>query len=35
LDPDGKELYRHEGFFSKKDILAKWKQFGFDIDKKQ
>ena len=34
LDPDGKELYRHEGFFSKKDILAKWKTLGFEIKKK-
>ena len=25
---DGKELYRHEGFFSKEDILAKWKELG-------
>ena len=27
--PDGKELFRHEGFFGKEDILAKWKEFGF------
>ena len=25
---DGKELYRHEGFFAKEDILAKWKELG-------
>jgi thioredoxin 1 len=25
---DGKELARHEGFMSKKDILAKWGQLG-------
>jgi thioredoxin 1 len=25
---DGKELFRHEGFFSKKDILAKWRELG-------
>jgi thioredoxin 1 len=31
LDPSGKELFRHEGFFSKEDILAKWKEFGFDF----
>jgi len=30
-DPAGKELFRHEGFFSKEDILAKWKEFGFDF----
>lgn len=27
----GKELYRHEGFFSKEDILGKWKEFGVDL----
>ena len=27
--PNGKELFRHEGFFSKEDILAKWKELGF------
>jgi thioredoxin 1 len=32
IDPDGKELCRHEGFLSKKDILAKWEKLGFDID---
>jgi len=26
---DGKELFRHEGFFGKDDILAKWKELGF------
>ena len=25
---DGKELFRHEGFFSKEDILNKWKELG-------
>ena len=27
-DADGKELFRHTGFFGKEDILAKWKEFG-------
>jgi thiol-disulfide isomerase/thioredoxin len=27
FDKDGKELFRHEGFFPKEDILAKWKEF--------
>ncbi|MFA5042556.1 MAG: thioredoxin family protein [Kiritimatiellia bacterium] len=27
--PDGKELFRHEGFFGKEDILGKWKELGF------
>ncbi len=29
----GKELFRHEGFYSKDDILAKWKEFGVDLAK--
>ena len=33
LAPDGTELYRHEGFFSKEDILAKWKELGIDLGK--
>ena len=28
---DGKELFRHEGFFGKDDILAKWKELGVDM----
>jgi len=31
FDPSGEELFRHTGFFSKEDILAKWKEFGFDF----
>jgi len=31
FDPAGKELFRHEGFFSKQDILAKWKELGVDL----
>jgi len=27
----GKELFRHEGFYSKEEILAKWKELGFDF----
>ncbi|MCX7016387.1 MAG: thioredoxin family protein [Candidatus Sumerlaeota bacterium] len=30
---DGKELFRHEGFFAKEDILAKWKELGVDLEK--
>ena len=29
--PDGKELFRHEGFISREDILAKWKELGVDL----
>lgn len=32
-DAAGKELFRHEGFFSKEDILGKWKEFGINIEK--
>ena len=28
---DGKELFRHVGFFAKEDILAKWKELGVDL----
>ena len=31
LGPDGKELWRHEGFLGKEDILAKWKELGYDF----
>jgi len=30
-DAAGKELFRHEGFFSKEDILGKWKEFGINL----
>lgn len=29
--PGGKELFRHEGFISREDILAKWTELGFDL----
>jgi len=32
-DASGKELFRHEGFFSREDILAKWKELGVDLGK--
>ncbi len=31
FDADGKELFRHIGFFAKDDILAKWKELGVDL----
>lgn len=31
-DSAGKELFRHEGFFGKQDILAKWKELGVVLD---
>ena len=30
-DASGKELFRHEGFFGKADILAKWKELGVKL----
>jgi thioredoxin 1 len=33
-DASGKELFRHEGFYSKEDILAKWKEFGIELKAK-
>jgi thioredoxin 1 len=27
--PSGEELFRHQGFFSREDILGKWREFGF------
>jgi thioredoxin 1 len=32
--PDGRELFRHEGFFSKEDILGTWKDLGFDLSER-
>jgi thioredoxin 1 len=32
FDAKGKELFRHEGFFGKEDILAKWKELGVDLN---
>ncbi|NCA82137.1 MAG: thioredoxin [Opitutae bacterium] len=31
FDADGQELFRHEGFYAKEDILAKWKELGFEF----
>ncbi len=32
-DSNGKELFRHTGFFGKADILAKWKELGVNLAK--
>ena len=29
FDEHGKELWRHVGFFSREDILSKWKELGY------
>ena len=31
FDAKGKERFRHQGFFSKEDILTKWKELGVDL----
>ena len=31
FDKNGKELWRHVGFFSKDNILSKWKSLGYDF----
>ena len=31
FDASGKELFRHEGFYGKEDMLAKWKELGVDL----
>ncbi len=33
FDAAGKELFRHEGFYSKEDILEKWKELGVQLTK--
>jgi thioredoxin 1 len=31
FDAAGKERFRHTGFYSKQEILAKWKELGVDL----
>ncbi len=31
FDAAGKELFRHEGFFAREDIVAKWKELGVEL----
>ena len=33
FDASGKELFRHEGFYSKADILSKWAELGVELTK--
>ena len=35
FDDAGKELFRHQGFYSKEDILSKWKELGVDFGGKK
>lgn len=32
FDAEGRELWRHEGFISKDDILTKWKELGYTFE---
>lgn len=34
LAADGRELYRHEGFISREDILAQWAKLGVELPRK-
>ena len=34
FDVAGKELFRHEGFYAREDMVAKWKELGFEFDDK-
>lgn len=31
FDAEGNELFRHEGFYGRADMLAKWKELGFEF----
>lgn len=31
LSPEGKELFRHEGFYPTDEIVAKWRELGHDL----
>lgn len=33
LDPEGNEIYRHEGVMTGEMLLAEWNGLGFDLDK--
>lgn len=31
LDEHGNELFRHQGFYSREDMLAKWVELGYEL----
>ncbi len=35
FDAAGKELFRHEGFYARADMLAKWKSLGYTFAEKE
>jgi thioredoxin 1 len=34
LDPDGKELFRHTGFYATEAIVAKWRELGYPLERR-
>ncbi len=32
FDAEGNELFRHEGFYSREDILGKWRELGYTFE---
>ena len=34
FDTDGKELFRHEGFYAREDMISKWQEFGIVLEDK-
>jgi thioredoxin 1 len=32
FDAQGRELFRHEGFYSREQILGKWRELGYDFN---
>jgi thioredoxin 1 len=34
FDADGNELHRHQGFYSREDMLAKWGELGFTFEER-
>lgn len=35
FDADGRELFRHEGFYAREDMVAKWQELGYDFAEPQ
>ncbi|MFC1745650.1 thioredoxin family protein [Candidatus Riflebacteria bacterium] len=35
FSPDGKELFRNQGFYSKDQILNKWKELGYNLQRNE
>ncbi len=35
FDADGRELFRHEGFYAREDMLAKWQELGYGLAEAQ